>query len=706
MACKRLSIAAPLVFVFKVLWYRSMTAPDLALRASAAKRALQAIIIRIARAVPRGIAVPAVALIALVASVARAASYSGPTDAELERRIQSEIAARDPEGAALFARSTQLRDLGNDDATAELLEKVHARDPWFVHATRRLCAVEARRGHGERALALCREAFESDPSALNGSALAFTLLMIDKRTSDNGLKALDLAKEAARKAPDDFYVEMTLCQAALTMHDSHALSQCTAVLRRIAPHDAAALYVVALQDASQGKLHEATRELDEARAGGLPEASYAPLHNAIERSRSPLDRWGPILLEVMVAWLATFALLLSAGALLSALTLKFVTRAPAEATAHPKGVDAWLRRTYRVVLAATCVYYYLSLPFVALSVLALGAGVLYLCMSAGQIPIKLILIGGVMVFVTLAAMARSLFVRGKDRDPGQRLVLSGHPRLLSILNEAAERIGTRPVDSVYLTPGTEISVLERGGMLGQWRGTSERCLVLGAAVLDGMRVRELKAILAHEYGHFRNEDTAGGGFALAVRRSLFTFAMHMARGGAASTINPAWWFVRAFERVFHRVSQGAARLQETLADRWAAYAYGSEAFAHGLTHVVAQTVRFNAHVQATLGEVVPAKVPLANLYGFVPSSPVDAKKVGEQAEREMSRPASPYDSHPPPADRIAYVRKFELAGPPETDDDVRDAWTLLSEREAIEKRMTDEVRAQLAAQGVRVEAAP
>ena len=61
-------------------------------------------------------------------------------------------------------------------------------------------------------------------------------------------------------------------------------------------------------------------------------------------------------------------------------------------------------------------------------------------------------------------------------------------------------------------------MFERGGVLRQVRGKSERCLVLGAAVLDGMRVRGLKAILAHEYGHFHNEDTAGGGFALAVAR--------------------------------------------------------------------------------------------------------------------------------------------------------------------------------------------
>jgi Zn-dependent protease with chaperone function len=256
-----------------------------------------------------------------------------------------------------------------------------------------------------------------------------------------------------------------------------------------------------------------------------------------------------------------------------------------------------------------------------------------------------------------------------------------------------------------VAPGTQVAVLERGGLLRQMRGKSERCLVLGAAVLDGMRLRELKAVLAHEYGHFHNEDTAGGGFALAVRRSLFTFAMHLARGGAASNLNPAWWFVRGFNRVFHGVSQGATRLQEILADRWAAFAYGSEAFSRGLTHVVSRSVRFDAHLAATLQEVVPAKQAVANFYAFVPKKDVEPKKIEDAVEQAMSRPASPYDSHPRPVDRIEWVTRIAAEGAPAAEDDALDAWSILSDREAIEKRMSDELRARLATRGIRVQAA-
>jgi Zn-dependent protease with chaperone function len=641
---------------------------------------------------------------ALCAAPALALTYVLPRDAAFDQRVQAEIEARDPEGAALFAQATAARDRGDEETSRDRLEQVHARDPWFVHATRRLCGFESSRGDHERAVALCREAYQKDPSAADGSALALALLAADQNSGRYVHEASERAREAAHKEPGDFYTQYALCQAALAVHDTATFHDAAGALRRIAPHDALALYFAAIDDAGRDELDVARRELEEAHRNGLPDGAYDRLAAAIDDARSPLDRYGRPALVALVSWLAVFGLLLGIGALLSVATLRASQRVPTESTGHPRGSEALLRRTYRAVLWMTCAYYYLSLPLVALALVVFGGGVVYLCLASGHVPIKLLLIVLAIVLTSLWAIAKSVFVRGRDADPGDRLALEEHPALRRVLDEVAARIGTRPVDSVYLTPGTEIAVLERGGLLRQLRGRSERCLVLGAAVLDGMRVRELKAILSHEYGHFHNEDTAGGGFALAVRRSLMTMAIHLMRGGAASNLNPAWWFVKGFHAVFLRVSQGASRLQEVLADRWAAFAYGSEAFVRGLKHVVERAVRFDAHIAATLDEVVPSKQPLANVYAFVPKQAVDAMKLDQAVEQAMNRPASPYDSHPSPADRVAWVTRIAAAGAPDGEEDARDAWSLLPNREAIEKRMTDEVRARLAMQGFRVPA--
>ena len=314
----------------------------------------------------------------------------------------------------------------------------------------------------------------------------------------------------------------------------------------------------------------------------------------------------------------------------------------------------------------------------------------------GRIPIKLVLIIGLAVISTLVAIVRSLFIRGRDHDPGERIDLAAHPRLREVLDEVAGRIGTRPVDHVYLTPFTDIAVLERGGMAKQLRGSTERALVLGAGVLDGMKLRAFKGILAHEYGHFHNEDTAGGGFALAVRRSVLTMAIGLAERGQASSLNPAWWFVRGFHKVFLRISQGASRLQEVLADRWAAFAYGSAAFEEGMRHVVRRSLAFDAHADRTLAEVLEHKRALANLYRYTPEVQAADEDVEKAFEEAWNAAPSPYDSHPRPADRIAWVRALSAAGSSAAADDEDDAWTLFADRAAVEEQMTGVVRLRVA----------
>jgi Zn-dependent protease with chaperone function len=275
------------------------------------------------------------------------------------------------------------------------------------------------------------------------------------------------------------------------------------------------------------------------------------------------------------------------------------------------------------------------------------------------------------------------------------LDLAANPELRNTLAEVAARIGTRPVDRVFMTPFTDIAVFDRGGLVAQLRGTSQRCLVLGAGVLEGMRLRAFKSVLAHEYGHFRNEDTAGGGFALAVRRSLFAMTVQLVARRVASPLNPAWWFVRGFWRAFLGISQGASRLQEVLADRWAAFAYGSSAFEQGLLHVVARDVQFDAHVDATLEDVVKNKRALPNLYSFVPAKPREAGALERAVDQALGKRPSPYDSHPCPADRLAWVRALAADGPPATPADDADAWSLFADRAGLEARMTADVRARV-----------
>lgn len=401
---------------------------------------------------------------------------------------------------------------------------------------------------------------------------------------------------------------------------------------------------------------------------------------------------------IVSVWLGSLLLLLASGWTLSRAALRAAERIPSQPTGEAQGLDARLRRLYKGVLWLSCAYYWISIPLVALAVIGVAGGLLYAIFAIGHIPLKLVVIIVVLAGVSLISIVKSLFARNRDEDPGLRMDLAEEPRLAALLREVADRIGTRPVDNVYLTPGTDLAVMERGGMRQQLGGTPERCLILGVAVLEGMMLGPFRAILAHEYGHFSNRDTAGGGLALAVRRSLLNMAHHLAVGGAAEWYNPAWLFVNGFYRVFLRISQGASRLQEVLADRWAAFTYGGRSFERGLRHVIERSIHFNAFATAALNEVIRKKEPLPNLYAYRPSK-LDTASIDYQIEEALQAEASPYDSHPCPADRIRWVQAIG-SGQASSADDESLTWSLFRDREEIERRLTGQVRQNMSGQGI------
>jgi Zn-dependent protease with chaperone function len=618
---------------------------------------------------------------------------------DFEARIVAELAAKNPEAVTVFQKANDARDRGDAAQARELYRQVHAMAPGFDHATRRLCGAESQLGNRAEAIALCREALKLDGSTENQTALASVLGSHGAPSADLD-EAQRLVDKAIARAPQKVFVQQAACGVAVAKQDLGALDRCVRALKNLAPDETSTHMYAFVLDASTGKLAAARASLDRARALGLPKDEYDRLGGMLEQATPLYERVLSIGWKVAVAWVGSFLLLLALGTALSRAALRALGTRPERVDGHPQGAEKTLRRLYRGVLWLCCAFYYLSIPLLLLLVVAGGGGIIFGFVALGTIPIKLLLIVAVITLTTVWAVVKSIFVRTKQTDPGVRLDLAEHPRLQAVLAEVAAAIGTPPVHTVFLTPGTDVAVTERTGMRGLLGGSSERCLILGAGVLRGMKVLELKAILAHEHGHFHNEDTAGGGFALAVRRSLLTMAISLARSGVAAWYNPVWMFLRAFDRVFLVVSQGASRLQEVLADRWAVRAYGADPFERGLRHVIRRSAVFGAHIDATLNEVVAEKRPLLNLYTYKPAKRDD---VDEAVEKAIDREPSPYDSHPSPKDRFAWAAA--LAAPPRepAPDDAEPAWSLFSDRRRLEEDMTDEVRAKvLASHGVAI----
>jgi Zn-dependent protease with chaperone function len=654
--------------------------------------------------------------LAAAALAALLSAAGSPTPAErqaleYDAKVVAELAQVAPPAVPEAKRAGEAYRSGRWQEAFDGYGRVLAAAPGFSHALRRQCRARLALGDRAGALTLCRAALAAAPTPENRMALADTLVADAGRdlTEEERSRAADLARTAFHAEPADLSTAGSACDVALRVSEWQLLKDCSERLVALAPGELATEYYAVFGSLLREEYRAARRHLAAARAAGLPADAAGHLEELLDANEPAWSRWGLLAIEALVGWAAVLALLLLSGTVLSAVTLRRARRLATDRQRGDSHGAGALRKLYAAVLWLTCAVYYLSLPLVALLVVAGGYAVWLGFVAIGQIPIKLALIVGIMVLVSLWAVLKSVWaslVRRKSDDPGLRLDASEHPRFRTALEEAATRVGTRPVDTVFVTPGTDAAVYERGGLARQLAGRSERCLILGVGLLDGMTQGQLKSVLAHEYGHFVNKDTAGGGFSLAVRRSVLQMAEALAAGGAAAWYNPAWLFVTRFYNLFLRVSQGASRLQEILADRWAALAYGGQTFAAGLTHVVARSVRFDKHADATLGEVLEGSLPLRNLYRFAPAKPVDEQEVAEEVARAMNAEPSPYDSHPRPADRIAWVGDVASTLGVSFDDGAP-AWALFADQEALERRLTDEVRARVAARrGVLIPAEP
>jgi Zn-dependent protease with chaperone function len=638
---------------------------------------------------------PAIAIL-LVVAVARSLVPQEPVDT-FSARITKELARVNPRAASVFEQANQARDSG-DLHTAEMLyRQVHQLAPGFQDATRRLCTVVMALGRRPEALSLCREAFAAQPTMNNRAALTWVLI----QTGPDGPPSPEDLQEAAGNAgalvaePEwsDFGL-MTACQAAVATSNMELLRSCSARLGRVGSPDAAH-YGIWLLDMAQGEYGAARVHLEQGRAAGMSPKFYATLMQETEKSEPFLQKLARPAGQTVVVWLGGLMLLLMLGLALSAATLRAVQRPQPVAVGVTPSITVRLRGVYRTVLWLCCAYYYISLPLVMLVVIGLGGGIIYAFFAAGEIPLQGVALIVAVVAVTVWATMKSIFVRAKDEDPGERLNLDSSSAVRGVLDEVAREIKTRPVDTVYVTPGTELAVMERGGMLRQLRGTRERCLILGVGVLGNLKLGAFKALLAHEYGHFSNRDTAGGGFALAVRRSLDHMAHELMEGDVATWYNPGWLFLSAFYRVFLRISQGASRLQEVLADRWAATAYGAELFEQGLRHVVERSVRFRAHVDATVKDVLDNRQPLINLYAHQPPAIAVEGDLQAAVEAAMNAQPSPYDSHPSPSQRLEWVRAIAAQPTTRVSGLDEDAWVLFGDRTALEQSMTVLVNAAI-----------
>lgn len=627
-----------------------------------------------------------VTIILVVTFVARSAAAKR-LDPAYESALHEQLQALAPDAIAPWDRANEARERADTNAAQAAYREVVAKAPTFDAGYRRLCSVQT----GDEAIASCRRALALKASWENEASLAARL---SEKAFTRG-EARTLANSAEARAPSELTVLMVQAQISLADQNLDRFGIYMDRLHVTHPGDPDYAYLDVIAALVHADPELARRELARGVAAGT-----IPPGDALERMIDDYEnRWTPMRIaktfgESLVVWFLIALLLYAAGTWLSRATLRATEVSAIRSAQHPSdavGGTRGIKRLYSALITAASIFYYASLPLVAALVLIGFFGTIYAFLAMGRIPIKLVLIFGLVGGASLWAILKGVFITlrpPKATDPGEEIRLAEHPKLAALLSAVSARIGTRSVDRVFLTPHTDMAVFERGGVFATTRARGERCLVLGAGLLRGMRVGSLKGVLAHEFGHFKNEDTAGGALSLAVRRSMMQMLVALIQGGAAKVYNPAWIFATRYHGLFLRISQGASRLQEVLADRWAVFAYGSRPFVEGFEHVIARTVEHDARVEVTLKDVIDNDRPLLNL--FTHEAQIDLMALSVQQREARDRAPDPYDSHPPPKDRIAAALALAVEHSPEPGDE-EDAWQLFEDRAALEQLLTARV---------------
>ncbi len=634
-------------------------------------------------------------------------------DPVFEQKILDELQAVNPQAVAVFAQANADLDAENYQAAKAGFEQVLALAPGFSHALRRLAATEMYLDDYTSAEAHARQALAIEPADYNQIQLA--MLLVSKGGAAEATEALELARKAVQANPNDVINEYVLMWAGVQRTDYDAMRQATAYLVTAAAEAPDVHYIAGMVAAHDNQWEKAESELLLARKLGFDQAEVDKALNGGVTSQAAISRWTRYGLYTLGVWLAGMAVLFVVGLGLSGMTLAIVQRTPAQEDARPGLVELVVRSLYRLVIWLASVYFYISLPILLLLTVALVGGVIFFFFYIGRIPLQiagLVVIGGL---VSIYAILRSLLVFNKDREPGRPLKPEESPQLWQLTREVAERLNTRPIQAIYITPGAEIAVLERGGMLRRMTGKGQRSLILGLGDLEGLDQGQLRAILAHEYGHFNNRDTAGGRLAGQVMQSMQRMGSDLASSGQGVFWNPAWLFVNAYIRLFVVITHGASRLQEVLADRFATLAYGSANFIEGLRQVVRQSVVFNYNLNQRVKvwlekplyakEEIPAEVFNQSPSGLVFRAPelsglysLGAQSTDTELETAVQKAydakTSVYDSHPSLRERIALAQAL----PGRLGEvDHRPAWELVDEPEALQQEMLEVVAKGLVA---------
>jgi heat shock protein HtpX len=269
--------------------------------------------------------------------------------------------------------------------------------------------------------------------------------------------------------------------------------------------------------------------------------------------------------------------------------------------------------------------------------------------------------------------------RDRFEAPGPRLTEATQPELFQLVRRVAAETHQPIPAEVFLVPEVNAWVAQRGGIMGFG---GRRVMGLGLTLLQSVTIAQLRAILAHEFGHYAGGDTRLGAWIYKAREAMRRTVDNLAHTGHGIHA-PFLWYAN----LFLRVSQTVSRQQELAADRLAARVAGRKAAIDALIAVHGAALAYGSYWQQELLPVLTNgyQPPIAAGFStFLRAESISAA-VSKQVKSDMlAGRTDKYDSHPPLNERLAALRDDD--GGPQPDVDAI-AMTLLRDLPRLESEL-------------------
>lgn len=347
-----------------------------------------------------------------------------------------------------------------------------------------------------------------------------------------------------------------------------------------------------------------------------------------------------------------------------------VARAPREAVIDREALAAVAkqrRAPWIALRAAITMAFYAGVHLLSLTIVSLSAALLWVMIRGGRFNVAAIAFAAFSIY-GVGRVYLSSSDAGGDEDPGVRLRPEEHPAFFAELASVAAKCGTTVPDEVFMMPGRNAGVSERSRLLGLFPG--RRTLLLGMTLVYDSTVSELRAVLAHEFGHFVGGDTRLGGLVYAVRSRVISLINVMRVSEDKGWSGRVAFPYERYLEVFLFVTRKLSRAQELLADKLSIAVAGREAHISELKKTAVSAVVsdefWRVEVEPLIADgMLPKDVERGEVA-------YERRGLSDEQRAQVSSylsaiPSDPFDTHPALAERIAFAELVE-SEPVERDD--------------------------------------